>query len=464
MAVHPIDGEVWGALYGSAAMRAVFDERAWLARMLEVEAALALAEAELGLIPAEAAARIAEVAARPEALDFGELPERTRRVGYPVVGLVAALSKAAGPEAGRYTHWGATTQDILDTALVLQLREALGLLARDLGRLIQALAALAARHRRTPMAGRTHLQHALPITFGLKCAVWLDPLLRHAERLAALRPRVLVLSFGGAAGTLASLGAEGLAIAERLAARLGLGLPPLPWHVSRDSLNEAVAWLGLLTGSLGKMATDVMLLSQTELGEVSEPHLPGRGSSSTMPQKRNPIAAEYILAQARAVHGLVPVMMGAMMQDFERGTGNWQAEPLAVGPAFVLAHGALEQAIGIAEGIVVDEAQMRRNLGASGGLIMAEAVMMRLAPALGREAAHHVVQEACDLARAEGIPLAAALARRPEVAVRFDDATLREMTDPLSYLGSAEAFIDRVLERARPFLGGGAGGSSPAQA
>lgn len=463
MAVHPIDGAVWGTLYGSAAMRAIFDERAWLARMLEVEAALALAEAELGLIPAEAAARIAEVA-RPEALDLSALPERTRRVGYPVVGLVAALSQAAGPEAGRYTHWGATTQDILDTALILQLREALALIERDLRRLIGALAALARRHRRTPMAGRTHLQHALPITFGLKCAVWLDPLLRHAARLGELRPRLLVVSLGGAAGTLASLGADGLQVTERLAARLGLGVPPLPWHVSRDSLNEAVAWLGLLTGSLGKMATDVMLLGQTEISEAAEPHLPGRGGSSTMPQKRNPIAAEYILAQARAVQGLVPVMMGAMAQDFERGTGNWQAEPLVVAPAFVLAHGALEQAVMTAEGLVVDEARMRENLGVSGGLIMAEAVMMRLAPALGREAAHHLVAEACDLARREGTGLAEALDRMPEIAARFDGEALRAMTDPLSYLGSTEAFIDRVLARAAPFTGGGAAEGGSAQA
>ncbi len=448
MAVNPADSPIFGTLYGAETMRAVFDEHALLQRMLDAEAALARVEARLGLIPEAAAAAITSVA-RVEALDLSGLPASTRNVGYPVVGLVAALSRAAGAEAGRWTHWGATTQDILDTAVALQVKAGLALLRSDLLHLIAALAEQAQAHRATVMAGRTHLQHALPITFGLKCAVWLAPLIAHVERLDQLRPRVELVELGGAAGTLASLGGEGLAVMAGLAEELALGVPPLPWHVRREGLAEAVSFLGLLCGSLGKFATDIILLAQTELAEVAEPHAPGRGSSSTMPQKRNPIAAEYVLAAMRAVQALVPLMQGAMVQDFERATGPWQAEPLALPQAFVLTHGAVRHALFIAEGMVVDPARMRENLDATGGMIVAEAVMMGLAPLLGRDAAHHAVQAACDRAREEKIPLAKALAAFPEIAARLDATALEKLTDPANYLGSTADFIDRVLTAAR---------------
>jgi 3-carboxy-cis,cis-muconate cycloisomerase len=447
MPVNPADSAVFGTLFGSDSMRAVFDDTAHLARMLEVEAALARVQGRLGLIPDDAARAIA-AAARPEILDLPALAASVRNVGYPVVGLVKLLSRAAGEEAGRWTHWGATTQDIVDTALVLQVRDGLALIRADLGATLAALARLAHAHRATVMPGRTHLQHALPITFGLKCAVWLAPLALHRERLDQLRPRVERVQFGGAAGTLASLGDAGLAVADALAAELGLGAPPLPWHVARDGLAEAVSFLGLLTGSLAKIATDVILLAQTEVAEAAEPHAPGRGGSSTMPQKRNPIASEYILAAARGVQALVPLMQGAMAQDQERGTGPWQAEALALPQAFVLAHGALVQARALAEGLVVDAARMRRNLDASGGLIMAEAVMMGLAPTLGRSEAHRVVTRACDTALRDGVRLAEALGREPAVAGRLDPAAIARLTDPATYLGSTAAFIDRALAAA----------------
>ncbi len=443
MAVNPSDSPVFGTLYGSDAMRAVFDERAWFQHMLDVEAALARVQARLGIIPAEAAAAIA-AAARIEVLDMAELAASVGRVGYPVVGVVAGLNRAAG-EAGRWSHWGATTQDILDTALVLQIRAGLALLRTDLLAAIRALAGQARAHRATVMAGRTHLQHALPITFGLKCAVWLAPLVAHVRRLDQLRPRVELVQFGGAAGTLASLGERGVAVMEALAAELGLGAPPAPWHVGRDGVAEAVGFLGLLCGSLAKFATDFFLLAQTEVAELAEPYVAGRGGSSTMPQKRNPIASEYVVAAARAVQALVPVMQGAMAADHERATGPWQAEALALPQAFVLAHGALCHARVLAEGMVVDAARMRRNLTDGGGLIMAEAVMMGLAPHLGRGDAHHAVKHACDAALREGLTLAEALLREPAVTARLDAAAIRAMTEPASYLGSTEAFIDRVL-------------------
>jgi len=446
MPLNPADGAVLGALYGSDAMRAVMGEHAFLSRMLEVEAALARAQARLGLIPAEAATAIT-AAARVEMLDLPALAKATRNTGYPVLGLVRQLSAAAGAEAGRWTHWGATTQDIMDTALALMLRDAFALLARDLDRTIAGLALQAARHRDLVMAGRTHLQHALPVTFGYKCAVWLAPLLGMRERLDQLRPRVLRVQFGGAAGTLASLGDRGLEVAAELARELDLAEPDLPWHVARDGIAEAVTWCGLLCGVLSKLATDVLLLMQTEVAEVFEPHAPGRGGSSTMPQKRNPISCEYILAQSRGVHALVPQMLAAMANDHERGTGPWQSEVLALPQAFGLTHGALAQALTIAEGMTVDAARMQKNLDSTGGLIVAEAVMMGLAPVLGRDAAHDVVHHACDIALAETVPLAEALARDPKVSERLSAAEIARLTDPANYLGVAGAFVDRVLAR-----------------
>ena len=446
MPVNPADSPIFGTLYGSDAMRALFDDRAYCQYMLDVEAALARVQARLGIIPAEAATAIS-AAARVENLDTAELAASVRHVGYPVVGLVRGLSRAAGA-AGDWTHWGATTQDIMDSATALQLRDALAVLRTDLVALIGALATQANTHRATVMAGRTHLQHALPITFGLKCATWLMPLVAHVERLDQLLPRAAMVQFGGAAGTLASLGEHGIAVLEGLAEELNLTAPPAPWHVARDGFAEAVGVLGLLCGSLAKIATDIILLAQNEVAEVTEPYVAGRGQSSTMPQKRNPIASEYILASARAVQALVPLMQGAMAQDHERATGPWQAEPLALPQAFVLTHGALLHARSIAEGMVVDAARMRANLDLTRGLIMAEAVMMGLAPTLGREAAHHAVQHACDQAIAGGIHLAAALAREPAVAARLDAAAIAGLVDPASYLGSTDRFIDRVLHRA----------------
>jgi 3-carboxy-cis,cis-muconate cycloisomerase len=447
MSVNPADGPVYGAVYGSDAMRAIMGERAYLARMLEVEAALARAQARLGLIPAEAAGAIT-AAAQVDRLDMTALAAATRNMGFPTVGLVKQLSALAGPEAGRWTHWGATTQDILDSALVLQLREAVGLLGADLDRLIAAFAALARRHRDTVMAGRTHAQQALPITFGYKVALWLDPLVTMRERLGQLRPRLLRLQFGGAVGTLASLGADGPRVAAELAKELDLVLPAITWHVARDSIAELGCWCGMLAGSLAKPATDVMWLMQSEVAEASEPAAPGKGGSSTMPQKRNPIGCEYVLAQARAAQALLPQLLGAMAHEHERGAGPMQLEHLALGQILLLAHGALATLLPIAEGLEVDAARMRRNLEAGGGLIMAEAVMMGLAPQLGRGAAHDVVHHACDVALAEGVPLAAALSRDARVTGALDAAGIARLTDPAGYLGAAQAFTDAVLARA----------------
>jgi 3-carboxy-cis,cis-muconate cycloisomerase len=448
MPVNPADSPVMGALYGTDAMRAAMGERAWLARMLDVEVALAIAQSRLGIVPTEAAAAIS-AAADVDRLDLEELARATANTGYPVVGLVKQLSALAGPEGGKWTHWGATTQDIMDSATVLQMRQGLALIRMDLLQLNTALASMAMRHRDTVMAGRTHLQHALPVTFGYKVAVWLSPLITMVERLDQLRPRVEKLQFGGAAGTLASLGARGIEVQREMAQELGLAVPDIPWHVARDGFCEVVNFLGLLCGALSKIATDVMLLMQTEVAEVAEAHQAGRGGSSTMPQKRNPISCEYVLAQSRGVHALVPQMLSAMAQDLERGTGPWQAEALAIGQAFNLTHGALLCARNIADGLVVDPGRMARNLASTGGLIAAEQVMMGLAPVLGRGEAHHIVNHACDVALAHGMPLAEALLADPQISTRMQPAEVLALCAPENYLGQAGVFVDQVLARLR---------------
>jgi 3-carboxy-cis,cis-muconate cycloisomerase len=447
MPVNPADSPILGTLYGSDAMRAVFDETAYFQRMLDVEAALARVQGRMGIIPAAAAEAII-AAAKIENLRTEDLAASARNVGYPVVGLVSGLSKAAGA-AGGWTHWGATTQDIMDTATVLQVRDGLDLIETELRAILTALAGQADTHRNTVMAGRTHLQQALPVTFGLKCAIWAMPFLAHLQRLSQLRSRVEMVEFAGAAGTLASLGDQGIPIMEALAADLGLAAPLAPWHVCRDGLAEAVSFLGLISGTLAKIATDIILLAQTEVAEVTEPYVAGRGQSSTMPQKRNPIASEYILAASRMVQGLVPVMQGAMAQDHERATGPWQAEALVLPHAFVLTHGALLHTRAIAEGMVVDASRMRANLDITRGLIVSEAVMMGLAPLIGRGEAHHVVKHACDAALSGSVSLADALERDPAVSSRLDRAAIERLIDPANYLGSTQGFIDRVIAAVR---------------
>ncbi|HEX2115390.1 MAG TPA: 3-carboxy-cis,cis-muconate cycloisomerase [Alphaproteobacteria bacterium] len=449
MTVNPADSAILGGLFGANAMRRLFSDEVRLQRMLDVEAALARVETRLGIVPAEAAEAITR-AAKVQNLSFEELGASTRNIGYPVVALVKQLGKAAGGEAARYVHWGATTQDILDTALVLQVRDGLVLVRADVVRIARALVERAKKHRNDLMAGRTHLQHALPVTFGYKCAVWAAPLLDDLARLDALSSRVLRVQFGGAVGTLASLGDKGHAVTEGLARELGLAVPDAPWHVARDALAETAAALGILCGNLAKFATDIILLMQTEIGEVFEPHQAGRGGSSTMPQKRNPIASEYVLAAARGVHALVPMMLSAMAQDHERATGPWQSEQLALPQIFVLTSGALMHATVIAEGMTVDTARMRKNLDSTHGLILAEAVMMAAAKAIGRAKAHDVVEHASAKALAERRHLGDVL--KEDKALPLPAADIDRLFDPAGYIGECGQVVDRVAAKARRLL------------
>ncbi|MCP5084079.1 MAG: 3-carboxy-cis,cis-muconate cycloisomerase [Alphaproteobacteria bacterium] len=451
MATVPPGFDVFRDLFSTPEMRRAFSEQAWFDRMVEVEGALARAEASVGVVPEEAARVISKACGAFE-LDAAGLKAGTERVGYPVLPLVRQIAAAAG-DAGGYVHWGATTQDIMDTALVLQVRAGLDLIEADLRRLMRALIGAALTYRNTPMTGRTHLQHALPVTFGFKCANWLAPMTRALERLREGRARVERLQFVGAVGTLASLGDNGQAVREALGAELGLGVPAIGWHTARDNLAETASGLGILTGALGKIATDVILLMQSEIAEVFEPYAPGRGGSSTMPQKRNPVACEYIIAAQRNVQAQVPVMLAAGAADHERGTGPWHAEWTALPQIFLLTAGALARTAEIAEGMEVDADRMAANLMLSRGLIMAEPVMMALAKSLGRQQAHDVVEELCRAAIEQDKSLAEVLKASAAITAHLGDDQIDELLDPANYTGLAGAFTDAAVAEAEEKLG-----------
>jgi 3-carboxy-cis,cis-muconate cycloisomerase len=438
-----IDSPLFGASFVDAPMRQVFSFKTYVQRCVDCEVALASAQARCGVIPEAAAAGIAN-AAKHYQFDFERLQRETEVVGYPVLPVVEQLAGAAG-EPGRHLHWGATTQDIMDTATVLQVRDAIALIDARLEATIGALRELAKDHRDTPMAGRTHLQHALPITFGYKAAVWLSGLVRHRERIAQMKSRVLVVQFSGASGTLASLGAEGLAVQDELACGLDLGVPSITWHSCRDGLAEAVQVLALVTGSLAKIAVDVSVMMTTELGEVSEPFVRHRGASSTMPQKRNPISCELIIAASKVVRQHAGLMLDAMVHDFERATGPWHLEWAAVPESFALTSGALAQAEFMLSGLEVHQDRMQANLGFSRGLIVAEAVMMALAPITGRQAAHDLIYAACRRAVETDRPLYDVMAEIPEIHAPLGLGRLQHLTEPANYLGAAREMVDRIL-------------------
>jgi 3-carboxy-cis,cis-muconate cycloisomerase len=431
--------------FSTAAMRAIFSDDARIRSWVAVEVTLARVQAELGVIPQNAADTIAR-AADPAALDIAAMAGDYARTGVAIVPLVRHLGQQCGPDAARWLHWGATTQDILDTGTALQIRAALGLVADDLDAVARACAGLAARHRDTVMAGRSFQQQAVPVTFGLKAAGWLDEILRHRTRLEEMRPRLLVGQYGGAVGTLAPLGADGPAVRAGLMRALGLHEPAITWHAARDRWAELMAWLAMLTGTLARIATEVAALMRTELAEVAEP---AAGASSTMPQKRNPVASPQIIAIATRMRALVAPQLDAMVQEHERGTAAMPVEWLGVPEAFLLTSGALAHARPMLEGLSVDAARMRANLDLGGGFVMAEAVMMGLAPKIGRAAAHELVTQVVQRALAGGQTLRAALLAEPEVTAHLDAPALDRLLEPSGYTGSAGAMIDAVLAAAR---------------
>jgi len=440
-----LDSAVFRDIFTTPAMRHVWSDENRVQKYLDFEAALARAQARLGIIPKNAAAEIVRHCEAKQ-IDMAKLKEATEKIGYPVLPVVQQLVALCKDGLGEWSHWGATTQDITDTATIMQIREALDLIENEIDGIRDALATLAKKYRDTPMAGRSNLQQAVPITFGYKMATLLGAYERHKQRLDELRPRVLVGEFGGAAGTLSSLGKDGLKVQTELMKELKLGQPDISWHTVRDRIAEVGCFLGLVTGTCGKIAFDVKLLMQTEVEEVYEPFHQGRGSSSTMPQKRNPISSVYITAQTAMVKQLAAALLEAMVEDHERATGPWEIEWIALPEIFMLSAGALAQTRFVVEGLQVNEKRMRDNIGITKGLLMSEAVMMGLGAAIGRNRAHDVVYDICREVVKTGRPLVDLLAENKEISKHASRKQLEKMVDPTNYLGVAGEMVDRVLK------------------
>jgi len=439
-----LDSAVFRDIFTTPEMRAVWSDENRVQKYLDFEAALAKAQAKLKIIPQEACDEIVQHCNAGE-IDMAKLKAATEKIGYPVLPVVQQLVKLCKDKLGEWCHWGATTQDITDTATVVQIRESLDIVGKELDGICDGLAALAKKYRDTVMVGRSNLQQAVPITFGYKMATMLAAFERHRERLKQLKERVLVGEFGGAAGTLSSLGKDGLKVQEGLMKELKLGQPAISWHTVRDCIAEAGCFLGLVTGSCGKIAFDVKLLMQTEVEEVYEPFHEGRGSSSTMPQKRNPISSVYITAQTAMVKQLAAALLEAMVEDHERATGPWEIEWIALPEIFMLSAGALAQTRFVVSGLQVNEKKMRENLDITKGLIMSEAVMMGLGPKMGRNYAHDVVYDVCREVVETGRPLIDLLAENAEIRKHIDRKGLEKLVDPANYLGVAGDMVDRVL-------------------
>lgn len=441
-----MSNQLFDAYFTGKAMGAVFCDHGRVQAMLDFEAALARAQASTGLIPSSAVAPI-EAACRAELYDFEALGLAIASAGNSAIPLVKALGKqisSISPEAERYVHLGATSQDVMDSGLVLQLRAALALIEQDLQQLGEVLAQQAQRYATTPLAGRTWLQQATPVTLGMKIAGWLGAVTRSRQRLQALKPRLLSLQFGGASGTLAALGEQALPVAHALAAELKLALPDQPWHTQRDRLVEFGAVLGLVAGSLGKMGRDISLLMQTEAAEVFEPSAPGKGGSSTMPHKRNPVGSAVLISAATRVPGLLSTLFSAMPQEHERSLGLWHAEWETLPEICCLVAGALAQALNIAQGLEVDAERMAQNLDLTHGLVLAEAVSIELAQRVGRETAHHLLEQCCKRAVAEHRHLRAVLGDEPEITAQLSSAELDRLLDPAHYLGQATTWVERA--------------------
>jgi len=438
-------------LFRYEAIDRIFSDQEYIQSLLEFEGALARAEAKAGVIPT-ADAPIIAAACRAEQFNVEELAAQAAisgNVAIPLVKKLTELVAKLSKDAARFVHWGATSQDVMDTGLVLQLRRALEVVDQDLARLISTLASLTEKYRATPLAARTWMQQALPTTFGFIVAGWLDAILRHRSRLSDLRARNLTLQFGGAVGTLAALSGRGPAVAKALAEELRLPLPSIPWHTHRDRIAEIATALGLCTGTLGKIARDISLHAQTEIAELAEPSGEGRGGSSTMPQKRNPVTCATVLAAAQRVPGLVSTVISSMVQEQERGLGGWQAEWETLPEIVCLSGGALHHLSEMLPGLHVDEQRMRKNLDATHGLIFAEAVAMTLGDRLGKMPAHMLVESACKKARAENRHLKEVLREDRGLQGYLTPADLEGLFDVRNYLGSAEEFVRWVLAEVR---------------
>jgi len=437
-------------MFRCPAIEQIFSDRESIQALLNFEAALARAEAKVGIIP-EPDARVIAVACRAEQFDVDALATQATVAGNIAIPLIKKLTElvaATNKDPARFVHWGSTSQDAMDTAVVLQLRRALEVMDQDLVRMAATLAELTEKYRATPVVARTWMQQALPTTFGFIVAGWLDAVLRHRSRLAELRAHNLALQFGGAVGTLAALSGRGPQVAKALAEELQLALPAIPWHTHRDRLAEIASALGLCAGTLGKIARDISLHCQTEIAELAEPTAEGRGGSSTLPHKHNPVTCAAVLATATRMPGLVSTLLAAMVQDQQRALGAWQAEWETLPEIVSLAGGSLHHLANMLPGLQVDATRMRENLDSTRGLIFAEAVTMALGVRLGKMPAHMLVEGACKKALAEKRHLKEVLLHEPGLHGYLTPADLESLFEVRNYLGSADDFIRAVLAQA----------------
>lgn len=439
------------SLATTAPLADVFSDDSVLRAMIDFEAALARVEGKLGIIPRAAASTISAVAGTAR-LDGAAIASEALQSGTPAIPFIRAFTESVRAQnrvAAGFVHWGATSQDVCDTALVLQLQKAQTIFEADLRRLEKALQHLSQTHRSTVMLGRTWLQAAPPVTFGLKAAGWFGAVTRGHQRLSAAFGDSLALQFGGASGTLAALGKAGLKIAKALAAELHLACPDAPWHTQRDRLASLMCACGMLTGSLGKMARDILLLSQNEIAEVAEPGSSGRGGSSTMPHKHNPVGSALALAVAHRVPGLVSSFLSAMVQEHERAAGGWQGEWSIVSAVVQNTGLAIACMAEVAEGLTVDAERMRANIEATNGIIFAERASMLLGKKLGRDKAHELLEQASFESAATKRRLGQVLAEMPRITQHLSPAELRDLENPAHYLGVAEDFRKALLASSR---------------
>ncbi len=439
-----VDSFIFKDIFSTSAMRQIFSDEARLQYYLDVEAALARSQAKLNIIPKEACDEIVKHCS-VQYFDLEALKKQTELIGYPVLPVVKQLVQLCQNGLGQYCHWGTTTQDITDTALILQIRDAFVLIEKELKRMIASLEKLAKKYKNTPMIGRSNLQQATPITFGYKVATWLSAFYRHHARLLQMRPRILVGEFGGASGTLATLGDQGLKVRTLMMEDLGLGEPSITFHTIRDNIAEAGCFLGLITGSLAKISMDIKLMMSTEVNEVSEPFLLGRGSSSTMPQKRNPISCNFIHACAASTKQLVAALLDAMVADHERSTGPWEIEWVVIPEMFSLTSGALNQANFILSGLEVKPENMIKNLNLTQGFVCAEAVMMALSEKIGREKAHDLIYNICHQPDAKTSHFFDLLKANQTVTQHLKPNEIKRLLNPKHYTGLAATMVEKIL-------------------
>ncbi|KAI3600472.1 3-carboxy--muconate cycloisomerase [Moniliophthora roreri] len=453
------DSQIFRNIFSTPASSEIWSDRTRTAYYLQFEAALATAQAHLGIIPTKAAEAITEKC-NIDLIDMEELRKETERIGYPVLGVVKQIVRLVNqvePGLGEWAHWGATTQDVTDTATILQLRDTCFLVSESLRDITSELEKLAKKYAATPMAARSNLQQAVPITFGFKLSRLLATFRRHQQRLSEILPRLLVVEFSGAAGTLATLypGASSTSqdpetifqLQLDLANQLDLNVPEIAWHTERDRIAEIGSLFSLIAGTCSKFALDMKLLMQTEVGEVYEPYYPHRGSSSTMPQKRNPIASVYITAMGSTIRQLSAALFDAMVEDHERSTGPWEIEWIVLPQMCTMIHAVLTHTQSVLEGLEVDEERMKRNLELTRGAVVSEAVMMGLGKTMGRQVAHDLVYELCMKAIKEDRPLVDLLEESEEVKkVGMGRHELEKLCEPGNYLGLSEEMVRRVVD------------------